>query len=629
GIEITTFYVKAIDESGIASVIMDLSAIGGSETQKLRYNPPIDTWVYSTSTNVVGKFCLPVNVTDNAGNSNTSVCINLETLDVTPPTIMEALANPDTIKADGKETTTFYVRAKDESGIKSVTMDLSAIGGSPNQNLTNISGIWRYTTSTTKSGEFQLPVKVTDNAGNSNTSVKIALTALDVTSPTIIEARANPDTIIADGKETTTFIVRAKDESGIKSVTMDLSPIGGSPIQPLKYDNLTDQYLYTTSTTISGKFNLSVKVTDNAGNQNSTTIYLRAKALPEVKVIYPNGREEVWGIITLNASATDPDPDGFIKNVEFQYSANGGLTWISLGNYSSKSPPYYTLEWNTRTVADGSKYLIKAIATDDDGAKSGDTSDAGFTINNSKPECLINCQFNRTFVGFLISGETHKLDFISKGAIGINITLSSRNDLDLELYSNRTGKPVVGPKGIINSTGCKVYNGMDICYSGYVGGSEYIKINKTTEILDLKVSGYESGSYRVDLVYITTPSITIYTDKTSYKAGDTMYLGLNITNPSREVNRVSIEIWAETPSGGKYILIPKKTVTLNELLDYINPKFRTMTLPPVQSGTYQWHAELESITCKSTCKSTYNFEIVSTRGVDEKEEDLIPDFIRS
>lgn len=96
--------------------------------------------------------------------------------DTIPPIIPSATANPDIIVANGNDTSILNVVAYDDlSGIASVTVDLSAIGGSANQSMQYNNGVWQYITNATNIGNFQLPVNVTDNAGNSNTSVSITL----------------------------------------------------------------------------------------------------------------------------------------------------------------------------------------------------------------------------------------------------------------------------------------------------------------------------------------------------------------------------------------------------------------------------------------------------------------------
>jgi len=98
---------------------------------------------------------------------------------------------------------------------------------------------------------------------------------------------------------------------------------------------------------------------------------------PSVTVVYPNGGEILSGTVTVSANASDED--GTVINVEFLYSPDAGSTWTSLGN-DTTAP--YTYEWDTTTVPNGADYLIKAIATDNDGLTSEDTSDGTFTIEN-------------------------------------------------------------------------------------------------------------------------------------------------------------------------------------------------------------------------------------------------------
>jgi len=105
-------------------------------------------------------------------------------VDVTPPVITSATANPATIESNGSEKTTFNVTTISCAGIAYVTMNLTAIGGSPIQALDNNWGIWQYTTNTTALGTFHLPVNATDNMSCSNTSINITLNTTDTTPPT-------------------------------------------------------------------------------------------------------------------------------------------------------------------------------------------------------------------------------------------------------------------------------------------------------------------------------------------------------------------------------------------------------------------------------------------------------------
>ncbi|MFQ6095734.1 MAG: ABC transporter substrate-binding protein, partial [Candidatus Bathyarchaeia archaeon] len=86
--------------------------------------------------------------------------------------------------------------------------------------------------------------------------------------------------------------------------------------------------------------------------------------------------------------------------------------------------------------------------------------------------------------------------------------------------------------------------------------------------------------------------ISIYTDKDTYLAGDTMHLGLNITNPFDFAIYVCVAIWLEKPTGPIYLLLHKHNVTLPAGFTYSNPNFRSFEIPTIPTGAYTWHAAL-------------------------------------
>ena len=100
-----------------------------------------------------------------------------EEADTTPPTITSATASPNAVLSNGVDSITLTVIATDNVGIESVTVNLSAIGGSDEQILDPAGGdIWETTINTTGDGTFELPVTVSDAAGNPDTT-NIVLTA--------------------------------------------------------------------------------------------------------------------------------------------------------------------------------------------------------------------------------------------------------------------------------------------------------------------------------------------------------------------------------------------------------------------------------------------------------------------
>jgi len=104
---------------------------------------------------------------------------------------------------------------------------------------------------------------------------------------------------------------------------------------------------------------------------------------------------------------------------------------------------------------------------------------------------------------------------------------------------------------------------------------------------------YHGGPYldtNEEAVVTPTKPISIYTDRYSYSAGDTMHLGLDIYNPLDRPITVCIAIWLERPVGPIKLILHAHAVTLPASFTYSNPDFETFVLPAIPPGTYTWHA---------------------------------------
>jgi len=110
--------------------------------------------------------------------------------DTSLPLVTEPSANPTAIAANGAQESQLNVTVTDSSGIYSVTVDLSSLGGPEAEEMVEIDGSDVYTTTTTVAfgtapETYELRVNATDDSTrrNSNTSVCIPLT---VTEPPVI-----------------------------------------------------------------------------------------------------------------------------------------------------------------------------------------------------------------------------------------------------------------------------------------------------------------------------------------------------------------------------------------------------------------------------------------------------------
>ena len=160
--------------------------------------------IITHSYSLAGNYMVNLTATDNDGVINlTSKVVPVQVVDTTPPLVTNPGANPPSIIADGIQETQLNVTVTDESGIASVTVNLSDIGGSPTQEMNNISGTDVYTVNTTAAmgtapDTYFLQVNATDIYGNSYTSVSIALTVTEV-ADTILPASVSDLSETASG----------------------------------------------------------------------------------------------------------------------------------------------------------------------------------------------------------------------------------------------------------------------------------------------------------------------------------------------------------------------------------------------------------------------------------------------
>lgn len=103
-------------------------------------------------------------------------------------------------------------------------------------------------------------------------------------------------------------------------------------------------------------------------------------------------------------------------------------------------------------------------------------------------------------------------------------------------------------------------------------------------------------------------AVSTYTDKYIYHAGDTMHLGLDVTNPN-SVKYLCFALWVTLPDSSIYLYMHEHSVTLPIELNYANPSFQSVKLPSLPSGKYTWHAAfLERATHKTIVEDTAEWE---------------------
>jgi hypothetical protein len=140
----------------------------------------------------------------------------------------------------------------------------------------------------------------------------------DAEPPLVMEASASRDTILNDngrarapGTNVTVLNVTVNDgESGVSDVSIDLSPIGGSQVQPMEQITGTDIWSVTTNAVsgINWTHQLTINATDHAGNYNDSVsvelTVLRRGDVCRDNIIDMNDVMRISGCIT----GIDPDP---------------------------------------------------------------------------------------------------------------------------------------------------------------------------------------------------------------------------------------------------------------------------------------------------------------------------------
>ena len=106
--------------------------------------------------------------------------------DTEPPLVVEPSASPEVIAANGIQESQLNVSVTDPSGVLSVTVNLSALGGPEDQELQKIGNSSVYTSTATAAfgtppGNYRLPIIATDNSSssNSNRSVSFFITVIE------------------------------------------------------------------------------------------------------------------------------------------------------------------------------------------------------------------------------------------------------------------------------------------------------------------------------------------------------------------------------------------------------------------------------------------------------------------
>lgn len=259
GTDTVNLSVVATDDfSGINYVFINLSTIGGSATAAMT-NASNTYWIITDATGAGnGSYSLPVNATDNAGNSNTSVNITLYVNDTTPPILS------DNIPSDGTSnlTPTISIKATDKgAGINTSSANMT-VNNTPVILASTSSGFTFNFTNTTAAtfshgDTVNVTFNITDNEGHINNTSWMFY--IDNVTPTI--TITSPDHGDYTTASSITVSGTANGTGSPYSVT-----INGVLVEPVN-----DIFSTTISLSI-GTNTIYANVTDAAGNAKSTHV---------------------------------------------------------------------------------------------------------------------------------------------------------------------------------------------------------------------------------------------------------------------------------------------------------------------------------------------------------------------
>jgi len=224
-----------------------------------------------------------------------------------------------------------------------------------------------------------------------------------------------------------------------------------------------------------------------------------------------------------------------------------------------------------------------------------------------------------TYTGpFTLTGTgSHKIDYYSQDKAGNN---EATKGLKVHYLTVNTD-----PAGITTISGTGWYDQGTTATTGTApttvtsGGVVYTFSTwkkDGTPVGGNPISVLMDAPHTATAVYLApTASFTIWTNKTTYKIGETMKVYVRVKNPGAALP-VRALIWLKLPSGAIYGPLLNMTTTLPANFDSGNVTWQTFTIPSAPLGTYAWIAELRNPTTGALIsQSTWAWTLTATSTV--------------
>ena len=309
---------EAITNVNVSGWITDIPQIGtGNLTIPLNatFGPKFNVTISNECNATIYYYSVDKNMTANVEDVK-SLTVRI---DKTKPVITLATATPDVLVV-GITNTVLSVTATDLSGVANVTVNLSAIGGQAAQKLTynTGAGAWQYTTNATIAARLvNLPVNVTDKAGNSNTTQNITLTVNPVMRNVSLTAPANKSTpinanatynidVTNTGNVADTFNLSINNIDNAKWANLRYGDTTIGPGENITISNLAAADTATVQLSVgnetTGTFNVSVyaeSLNDSSANDIVTVMTTVTEAVVAVPEFSPVGLIALIGLLTV------------------------------------------------------------------------------------------------------------------------------------------------------------------------------------------------------------------------------------------------------------------------------------------------------------------------------------------
>ncbi|WP_338018308.1 Ig-like domain-containing protein [Vibrio navarrensis] len=473
-----------------------------------------------------GTLTLSVIVTDGAGNSASAVTAS-STLDTAVPT-GHSVTFGDTLYSNAEKTAASFSFSNAEAGANYSYTISSSNGGS------NVTGTGTLASasetlsgidlSNLNDGTLTLSVIITDGAGNSASAVTASST-LDTSVPTGHSVTFG-DTLYSNAEKTAASFSFSNAEAGASYSYTISSSNGGS--------NVTGTgTLASASETLSGidlsnlndgTLTLSVIVTDSAGNSASAVT-----ASSTLDTAVPTGHSVALNDTTYNASEASSASftfSGAESGSAYNYvlSSNGGGTDVT-GSGSISTADQLVSIGDISSLNDGT--LSLSVTVTDDAGNAAAPVLATATLDTTQPTVSINSDNSA-----LKAGETATLTFTlsesSSDFAESDITVSGGS---LSNFAGSGSSYTATFTPDIDSTSAATINVAADVFTDAAGNS-----NTAASQLSMSVDSL-------------VPSVTISSDKSALKAGETATITFTLSEASSDFTESDITVSGGSLSG--------------------------------------------------------------------------------